>query len=95
MLHSQFSIFKTRFAFVRRHCMAPPHCVASKGDSTLRLPSQPAWNDVGGVECFLLPTSRLLRRASLHGAHGCRRNRHGMTLGALFKTRFAFFQKAC
>jgi hypothetical protein len=66
-----------------------------------------------GVECFLLPTSRFLRRASLHG-DGCRRNRHGMTLGgvtqrtlrhaacsifhspfSIFKTRFAFFQKAC
>jgi hypothetical protein len=100
MLHSQFSIFHFPFSKLDLHSYGvivwrPPHCVASKGDSTLRLPSQPAWNDVGGVECFLLPTSRLLRRASLHGAHGCRRNRHGMTLGALFKTRFAFFQKAC
>ena len=26
---------------------------------------------------------------------GCRRNRHRMTLGALFKTRFAFVRRHC
>ena len=50
-------------------CLAPyshrvrpiNHPMASQGDSTLRLPRQPAWNDAGGWGHRLAPYIRLVR----------------------------------
>jgi len=79
------SSFRLHASYVGRHCMGAIAPVQSFTDSHMFDRCEMRFVSRGGSE------PRMSQPRALDGMD----NRHGMTPKALFKTRFAFFQKAC